>query len=349
MSPYVIFILVLLIGCYVISKSSIKNPTNGMLFFAWLVLTIFGGANDATYYGTDVSVYFAHAQRAVNSELDLYLQNNPFEQGFSVYLWNVSNFFGDPQAFFFVQYGIVNAIMMIFIKKYSDNPFYGIIAWSCLGGYSFYFTAMRQAVAMSICLIAFMLMSGKRRLLAILCVLFATFFHRSSIVFLPALFLFNLKLSRNNTILVIIGCIIVSIFLGPLVEFGNEYMDKDYGTGYIFNSYIGAIINIAVLIFTIVTYTQNRDGSDNKPIDSAFYYCTFLALTFYLMRFNVLAMERVSFYFLPIAAIACANCVNMIKVTTKQSVIPALYVILSPILLLVRWVGTDYRWIWESF
>lgn len=351
MTPFLIFILILLIGTSVFNKSILKKDIKKkMLIFAWIVITIFCGSNDALNFGSDISAYFQHAQRALNLSLDDYMHLNPFEPGFCVYLWGVVHLFKDPQVFLFVQYGFVNAVVLYFIYKYADNPFYGIIGYVCLGGFSFYFTAIRQAMAMAICMIGLMQMLQGHWIRAILWVLIATTFHMTSIVFIPALFIKKLKIKRNNTVLIIICCILLSFFMRPLVNIGNEYMGESYGAlEHKFKSYTGAIISIITMLVSLLLYIKNRRVGVIESNDNIFFYVTMIALTFYLMRFEVLAMERVSFYFMPIVGVGLANSICRYRHLTHNPSITAWFVILASVLFLVRssnTFGSSYRMIW---
>lgn len=350
MTPYLIFILVLIIGTYIAkTSSSFKNQDKSVLLFAWFVTTFFAGSVDALHFGSDISAYFHHAMRANGSSLESYMYYNPFEPGYCVFLWSIVNLFHDPQAFMYVEYGFVTGVVFWFIYKFADNKFYGIIGYICIGGFTFYLTAMRQAMAMAICMIAFIQMVDGHKFRAILINVLAISFHVTSVVFLPVLFFNRVRFNRKNITLMVLGSVILSIFMQPLVDIGNEFMGEEYGVnGYEFKSYTGAIINILTLIATLWLLVKNMDHGIVKKMDNLFFYITLIALTLYLMRFRVLAMERVSFYFSPIASIALANGVERIRYWLNDSVIPQLYALLSPILFLVRCgntFGDSYKWI----
>lgn len=351
MFPYLVFILILIVGTSQIFNFGRNDSSKRRsLIFAWIVITIFCGSNDAINFGSDISAYYSHAYRAAQLSLNTYMELNPFEPGFCVYLWSVVHIFKDPQAFLFVQYGIVNGIILCFINKYADNPVYGVIGYVCLGGFGFYFTAMRQAMAMAICMIGLMQMLKGHWIWALLWILVATTFHMTAIVFVPALFIDKLKIKRDNIILTIICCIGVSFSMGPLVDMGNEYMGETYGqSDYQFKSYTGPIISIITLFASLLLIIRNRNHGIKGQYDNVFFYATMICLTLYLMRFEVLAIERVAFYFSPIAGIGLSNAVNRYSSSVNNIVVNNLYAVLALILFVERCsntFGSSYRMIW---
>lgn len=351
MIPFSVFIIILVVGTSQIYNLGRKDSSKReSLVFAWIVITIFCGSNDAMNFGSDITVYFSHAYRASQLSIETYMKFNPFEPGFCVYLWSVVHIFKDPQAFLFVQYGIVNGIILYFISKYADNPVYGVIGYVCLGGFGFYFTAMRQAMAMAICMIGLMQMLKGHWIRALIWIFVATTFHMTAIVFIPALFIDRLKIKQNSIILAIICCIGISLYMGPLVDMGNEYMGETYGASeYQFKSYIGPTISIVSMLVSIWRFIRNRNQGIKRRFDSVFFYATIICLTLYLMRFEVLAMERVAFYYYPIAGIGLSNAVNRYCNKERISSVNTWYATLAIILFLVRsgnTLGSSYRMIW---
>lgn len=351
MGSFFIFIIVLLGGTAIICKNGSSLETKKKaLTFAWIVITVFAGSNDALNFGGDISAYFHHVLRSGDLSLEDYMHQNPFEPGFCIYLWSVVHLFHNPQIFLFVQYGLVSGIVLYFIYKYADNAFYGVIGYVCLGGFMFYFTAMRQAVAMSLCLIGLMQLLRGRMLWSLVWIALATTFHMTAIVVIPAFLVTKLELTQRNIALVIIGCVILTIFMRPLVNMGNDYMGEEYGKNvYIFKSYTGAIISIITMVGAIWLFLKNRNLGLNEPDDNMFFYITIIALTLYLMRFEVLAMERVSFYFAPIVGVGLSNCAYRYRCLKQNPSITFWYTALAAILLLVRvgnTFGSSYRMIW---
>lgn len=348
MIPFLVFILILVIGTSQIYNLGRNDSSKRRsLIYAWIVITVFCGSNDAMNFGGDIAVYFGHAYRASQISLERYMELNPFEPGFCVYLWSIVHLFNDPQVFLFIQYGIVNGIILYFISKYADNPVYGVIGYVCLGGFGFYFTAMRQAMAMAICMIGLMQMLKGHWFRTCACILIATTFHVTAIVFIPVLFINKLKIKRNNILLTIICCIGISLFMGPLVNIGNEYMGETYGQSeYQFTSYTGPAISIIAMLASLGLIIRNRNRGIKRKFDNVFFYATMICLTLYLMRFGVLALERVAFYYSPIAGIGLSNAVNRYAINVRTPSVNNWYAVLAIVLFIVRTNNPSYRMIW---
>lgn len=99
----------------------------------------------------------------------------------------------------------------VFIKRYSDNYLFSLIFFIILGIYNYNFYIIRQALAISILLIGIRYIEQKSLIKFLLIVLLATGFHTSSIVFLIAYPICNLKISTKGIMLYILLIIIAFI------------------------------------------------------------------------------------------------------------------------------------------
>lgn len=167
-----------------------------------------------------------------------------FEQGFVVFNKFVSIFSDIPQFFLafiaFVSLGLIGSVFY----KFSDNLFLSMIIYVCFGLYVFSFSGLRQALAFSITFYAFRFVVERRLLYFILAVLIATSIHKSAIVYFFVWPLWNIKLSRRNSIIMIILLILAIPFYNTLFSFIVPIL---FGEKYLKYMNNGSAINLTLL------------------------------------------------------------------------------------------------------
>ena len=149
-------------------------------------------------------------------------------------------------------YAVVLIPLFVFIKRYSKDVTLSLIIYMCFQFFVFSMSALRQSMAMSICLIAYMM--GKNNglipfLKYCILVLMAVLIHRSAIVFAPAYFLMRFKLDFRMIVAYSVGLILALNF-------------KDY-----FITYIGETGEVVSTAF-----------QENLSIGAFFYFVCFVIL-----------------------------------------------------------------------
>ena len=126
-----------------------------------------------------------------------------FEKGYQ-FLSKICVFLGVSWQLFL---SIVSAVILIpiyvFIKKYSKDVFLSTLIFVCYMLFEFDLTAIRQAMAMSISLFAFMVLLEKNKwyiIKFIIIVMLAATFHKSALLCLALLPLVSIKELKNYTI-----------------------------------------------------------------------------------------------------------------------------------------------------
>lgn len=355
MLTYAIFLLVIFGGMLLFEVKPNKNTHRNQLIFAWLVIVLFWGSVDARDFGTDISVYYQHATRVLRLTYAQYLDNTPFEPGYATLIWLSSNIFKSPQALLFIQYSFVTFSVFRFIYRNSKDIFISVVAYLCLGSFGMFLYALRQAFAVAICLFALEAIQKKKRILAIIIILFACLFHQTAIVFLPVIFLYGKKLNQKNIFIFSSIMLVISLTLNYTLPQANELFNMEYGTrgaGPAIGGIISIIVNAIAFILIVAKYQKVpydlKEETFNKI--SLITFISIAAFVIYLCRFYALALERVAHYFLPAFSILFAEGLN----THEKKRIPAFtffFVILSVILFLYR-SNTSlgfYRPIWRIY
>ena len=105
-----------------------------------------------------------------------------------------------------------------FIKKYSDNYFFSLIFFIILGIYNYNFYIIRQAIAISILLMSIKHIEQKSLIKFLLYIIVAAGFHTSSIIFIIAYPLCNIKINIKGIIIYFFSSILVFLSSKKIVS-----------------------------------------------------------------------------------------------------------------------------------
>ena len=104
---------------------------------------------------------------------------------------------GNYQTFIIIWSAITMICFMHFIRRYSTSPLQSILYFFGLLFYLLMFNALKQAMAMAFILLAFDGIVERKLWKFLLWVVIASVFHYPALIFLPAYWIANMKLSRN--------------------------------------------------------------------------------------------------------------------------------------------------------
>lgn len=343
-------VLSLIVNAYY--KSSIKTDCRAKrTFLVWCGIALFliialrsknVGSSDSLRYFTNWD-----ALRYITYEnLEKYINNSIMEKGYLISVWILSHIFPNPQ-FLFIITGILFSIAVCkFIYVNSDDPQLSFIMFICLGLYSFMVQGLRQAIAMSICLFAFEYCKKRKLFKFILVVLFASLFHHSAIVFLIVYLIYGFTINIESIIVSVIVGIATIKFAPILADFANTFFEREYEGTVENGGFVASAIYI-ILLFAAIFLSGSKKNDKNF---SFFVFVTFIGLYTYLIRyFEVLAAERISFYFMFGQIIILPGTLNRFD-KKIQLILKSVVIILSIILFTYRATGeglAPYYFFWQ--
>lgn len=139
-----------------------------------------------------------------------------FEKGYLIYNALVRQITDDRYYFFFITAAITIIAHFSAIRKMSPLLFFSLFIYFSKF-FLMSFVYVRQFMAMGIVWWALVYLIKGKKLVPILMLVAAYYFHRSSILFFPMIFLLNVKLTRNQMILLVFG--VFAMFLSPIGNF----------------------------------------------------------------------------------------------------------------------------------
>ena len=188
-----------------------------------IILIIIAGLR-STRVGADTDMYrklYGYIA-GTNSFLNGYLLRSGVEIGYFILEFVVSRFF-PFQVFLFITAAISIIPIMIVIYRYSRNMFMSLFFYITYGYFSFAMGGIRQACAIGICMIAFIISREKKLIPFIITVAIATSFHISAVLFLPVYWLNSIKKKKIIVFAYIVLLGLAFLFKNQIFTFLNLF------------------------------------------------------------------------------------------------------------------------------
>ena len=186
------------------------------------------------------------------------------EEGYRLFLMIISKIFDNPQWQYIIFAVFSFIVFVYFLERNSCKPEWFVLMFLALNLYAFYMTSLRQAIAMTICLLAYEKIKEKKLVWFLVLVALAMTFHMSAMFFIPAYFIAHLKTTKAKIPLYILVFVVAAIYNEELFMFAGEAFELEYGIEETGNGYItiGLMFIITVLSFlrlrTLIAYNENN-------------------------------------------------------------------------------------------
>ncbi len=279
-------------------------------FFCIAELCFFMGLRHISV-GADVWGYLNN--RYNNSEMMI---NMPVEQAF-----NYTNFFFHDvisapfQCFLFFTACITCTSLFFIFFKYSLDISFSILLYITIGTFTMALSGIRQTLAMSISWLSIYFIEKRSFCFFFMMILLASSFHNSAIIFLIAFFLWGIRLSRKQCIILFFITLSTFFFrklLNPLIIFfqPSKYNTMDFLEGYNINSLV-LLVPITILLFCIA-FNEYDSQEKSDCHDSFFFLFSCLNVFFLIISLNNNLLGRMAFYF------NIGNCILIPSIIKKQ-------------------------------
>lgn len=187
--------------------------------------------------------------------------------------------------------------IMILIYKRTGNAFFSLTLFIMSGAWVYPMSTMRQAAAIGITVIAFLLDNRKMAWLSCILILIASLFHISSLIAFIYLLLQKLPMRKNTVIVwLIIGAFILALGIGLLRDIFSDLM-QFFGREYRNNELTGGWLQEIFFILTLILGFFFAPESDENELYWNYYKAIFLsAILLPIIRINP-TLFRVYGYF----------------------------------------------------
>jgi len=256
----------------------------------------------------DLASYYRFYDRmAATPWSEIFVAVARFEPGYVLLNKLMATVMPWPQAIILFEAAFCVYCMARFIYRNSEFVFQAMLYYITLGVMVFQLTGFRQAIAMSLCLVAVDFVSARRPVAFIATIVLAATFHQTALVFLVAYPLLHRAPTFTYRLVSAVVIAIGVMGAGLLTDLGNQLFGFEYGN-YVGNPF-GGVSLIAAFALTIALSIWQR----HRLTTLTGLNLTVLTLTLYLMRYITLALERLSFYFASGVVVALPEAVSRVE------------------------------------
>ena len=276
--------------------------------------------------GSDTGMYLLDLTRFSSMDLKSALEDTRQEAGFVVFTKMIGYITSSPQLYQVIYTSIYFVSFFLFARKQeNDLPFYFLFFFITLGEYLFFFTAVRQCIAISFCLLSFIFWSEKKYIFTGLFLFLAYTFHHSAILFVIIYPMMMRKVTQYSIILYLIIMYIGSSYLLEAQMFLNEQLEYVYEIEKV-DSGLRFLSLLSILSVLAYVYVFKRNSSSKYA--AIFFNANIITLFFWFLRLQTRVAERPSFYFLPFSCFLFAYMYKNVRGQFTRNcilIIPFLY------------------------
>ena len=242
--------------------------------------------------GTDLVNYIPFYEKCIKFK-ELVFLSSRFEVGYILLNIVIGGISGNSYVFLFIVAAISLIPIGYIVYKYSKKPFLSFIIYLAFDFYSFLFSGLRQGIAFGITFFSYKYIRERKPIKFIICIVIASLFHKSAIIFLPAYWLAKIKMSKKSIIIFVATFIITFLFRSQIMGIFIKLFSEDYSIVKT-NSFTYLFCAIITLVFGIVFYKQMIK---NNKYSSQYFIFIMMSVIFLIFTSVGTNMLRISNYY----------------------------------------------------
>lgn len=226
------------------------------------------------------------------------------EFGYSILVETIRKLSDSYTFYLLFQASLTIAAFSFFIKRYSPNIIMSLCIFFCsmvgLWGMN------RQFICLDICLLSIPFIEKRKPLYFLLFVSVAFLIHKSALLFLPAYFLYNFRLSSK----VLFSVVFVTLLIGlsgvlkkieilnmiALYTANSDTMTKMLTEDANAYSYLGTLKRLIYILFFFQLYKKNTDNNICRFLFNMYFFGVLIFLTFNGSNFQLFVGRGAIFY-----------------------------------------------------
>lgn len=349
---YIVWLLIIVPYLLMPNRHSFKFEKKYAVYIAVCLILLMG------LRGVSVGADTIQYERRYRTVEDLIKPGAP-ERGYSFFSYVFSCLGFSFYGYNFVVACVLSGTLMLFYACYSKNTAFSAIIFMTIGLLPMYMSGTRQSLAISICLVAYILVDKHHSLFAIALVLLASTFHTSAIACMVAVALIAMRIRLSKqTLFIILGVAAATIVLRnglvsiivPLIPEKYAAIDLDA------NYHINPLLIVISLLIPAFCLLFDVDVSADGKFDCTktwMYIFACLNAVFIILSPSSVYFSRVAYYFVHVNSIIVPNMIlGQTKYENRQlmniliiAVCMAFFVISMPEGTLVI---DKYRFFWQE-
>ncbi len=216
--------------------------------------------------------------------------------------------------------------MAVFIYKYSKNIFVSLLVFVGMGLYIFAFSAIRQSLAMGICLTAYMYCDTHKGIKSFfiytIMIWLAYTIHASAVVFFPVYFLCRLKMNTKYIFIMLGIAAIILIFKNAATSImfqwaGNISTKYENASNLIEEQNAGMRLYVFIIFIILLRIIFKGRIKNNEKNDNLIYMMLCMLIAFPMTQGGG-ALMRIYFYYYMFIVVYLPNIVEDIKLKNDR-------------------------------
>lgn len=167
---------------------------------------------------------------------------------------------GDFQIFLIFIAIVTEIAVAIIIYRYSPAPWLSYLLWNCFGFYLFGFSAIKQALAMALLMLAFIGIMEEKPKKFLLWTALAGCIHAPALIFLPAYWMAKSRLSIQKLIAYGVCAGLVFLFRNQIVVFVSDFYYDE--TDFMINEHVGGRFLMIAALLVVGVILRGFSGKD---------------------------------------------------------------------------------------
>jgi len=351
LNPYLINILLMIFwGFTILGNNNIKNPKKIFVIIATIQWILLSGLRHVSI-GADTLAYRDNFYDISNQSWSTLFENfrniiifgqEGKDPGYTLFVKFIQLFTLNYQLYLIIIAMIFIIPMGKLIYKHSKEPLISFILFSTLFYSFFAITGHRQTIATALVVLIGYNFIIKRKLIPFLFLVGIAFtVHKSSLVFIPFYFIYNLKVKRSYMVLGLISFVGLMVFRIPYALFMQSISGYEYGIYDDAGTLIFTTMIVAIYLITIWKLPAILKISKNSK---HFVNALIIALIFTPLTWVNPSAMRVVQYF----SIFLLLLLPSILLSFKKEEYKIVYVIaLSTLVLLFLLNNPSYLFFWQ--
>ena len=188
---------------------------------------------------------------------------------------------------------VTHLILGYMIYRYSTAPWLSFLVWNCMALYVFGFSAIKQALAMSVVMLSFI--GIVKRILGVYLVWMAIagMIHAPSLIFLPAYWMVKMKVNGKTLLLYVALGVLLYVFKEQFVQFiSSFYYDED--EVFVFSGEIG---NRFIMLLGFTMFGVMFRGFAKREYEKLFHLMMVATILQMLAGFDNIFTRMSDYYF----------------------------------------------------
>ncbi len=256
------------------------------------------------YIGHDSNTYYGSYLRTSLLSLSNIINSDSTDLGYTLFEWCLSKMSCSFSILLTISAIIYVGSALLLIYKYSKSKWMSLFIFVGMSLYFFGFSAIRQDIAIGICIVAYMFsqkVQGLKGFIVFSALIWlASTFHASAIIFFPAYFLQKLPY-KTSTVFIFVAIAIFTMlfknqFASLLVHLAAETSDRYESYTSVENASAGILLYLFILATIILRILVAGNTSENAKNDNLVYLMTFMLIIFPAVQSGG-AMMRIYYYY----------------------------------------------------